>query len=65
MASGKDWKIWAYAVIFGCITTISYALAYFLPIILNMGLGFDVGTSQCLVAPPYVFGGIVVSASPA
>ena len=43
--SGKDWKIWAYALIFGSITTVSYALAYFLPIILNLGLGFDAGTS--------------------
>ena len=61
--SGKDWKIWAYALIFGSITTVSYALAYFLPIILNLGLGFDVGTAQCLVAPPYVFAGIMVSHS--
>lgn len=60
-ASGKDWKIWAYALIFGSITTVSYALAYFLPIILNLGLGFDTGTSQCLIAPPYAFAGIIVS----
>lgn len=59
-ASGKDWKIWAYALIFGSITTVSYALAYFLPIILNLGLGFDTGTSQCLIAPPYAFAGIMV-----
>merc|ERR1712058_33586 len=30
------------------LTTVSYALVYFLPIILNLGLGFDTGTSQCL-----------------
>ncbi len=60
-ASGKDWKIWAYALIFGSVTTVSYALAYFLPIILNLGLGFDTGTSQCLIAPPYAFAGIMVS----
>lgn len=59
-SSGLDWKIWAYALIFGSITTVSYALAYFLPIILNSGLGFDVGTAQCLIAPPYAFAGIMV-----
>ncbi|CZR54644.1 related to nicotinamide mononucleotide permease [Phialocephala subalpina] len=58
--SGADWKIWAYALIFGSITTVSYALAYFLPIILNINLGFDVGTAQCLIAPPYVFAGIMM-----
>lgn len=62
--SGTDWKIWAYALIFGCVTTVSYALAYFLPQILNLALKFDVGTSQCLIAPPYVFAGIMVSLTP-
>ena len=38
----------------------TYALAYFLPIILNKGLGFDTGTSQCLIAPPYVLAGILM-----
>lgn len=35
-------------------TTCTYAIAYFLPIILNEGMGFGVAASQCLVAPPYV-----------
>lgn len=48
---------------FGCATTVSYALAYFLPIILNLELGFDTGTAQCLIAPPYVFAGIVMIAT--
>lgn len=48
---------------FGCATTVSYALAYFLPIILNLGLKYDTGTSQCLIAPPYVFAGIVMIAT--
>lgn len=47
---------------FGCATTVSYALAYFLPIILNEGLGYDPGTAQCLIAPPYVFAAIVMFA---
>lgn len=45
---------------FGCATTVSYALAYFLPIILNQELGFDIGTSQCLIAPPYGFAAIIM-----
>jgi len=32
----------------------TYAIAYFLPIILQEGMGFSVGASQCLIAPPYV-----------
>jgi hypothetical protein len=32
-----------------------------LPQILNYSLGFDVGTAQCLIAPPYAFAGIMVS----
>jgi MFS family permease len=40
----------------------SYALAFFLPIILHGNLGFDVGASQALVAPPYAFAGIFMYA---
>lgn len=49
-----DVNIWGYAWLFGMTTTCTYAIAYFLPIILNEGMGFGVGASQCLVAPPYV-----------
>lgn len=38
----------------------SYALAYFLPIILTENMGFSVGAAQCLVAPPYAFAAIVM-----
>ncbi|KAJ8613289.1 hypothetical protein MRB53_036976 [Persea americana] len=55
-----DWQIWAFAFIFGCTTTVSYALAYFLPIILNGKMKFDVAKSQCLVAPPYAFAAIIM-----
>jgi len=48
-----DLKVWGFGMIFGMSTTVTYALAYFLPIILNRGMGFNVGESQCLVAPPY------------
>ncbi|EHA50345.1 hypothetical protein MGG_03298 [Pyricularia oryzae 70-15] len=60
LGGGADIKIWMYAFIFFNSTTITYSLAYFMPIILNLSLGFDVGTSQCLVAPPYVFAGIIM-----
>ncbi|KAK5103428.1 hypothetical protein LTS08_002843 [Lithohypha guttulata] len=60
VSNGLDLKIWGFAMIFFCLTTVSYAIAYFLPIILRNGMGFSVGASQCLVAPPYAFAGIVM-----
>lgn len=60
LGAGTDWKIWAYAMIFFCSTTLSYAIAYTLPIILVESLGFDVGAAQCLVAPPYALAGILM-----
>lgn len=60
LSAGSDWKIWVYALIFFNSTTITYALAYFLPIILTQRMGFDVGAAQCLVAPPYAFAGFVM-----
>ncbi|KAF2100330.1 MFS general substrate transporter [Rhizodiscina lignyota] len=58
-----DFKIWGYALIFFDTTTVTYALAYFLPVILEDGMGFSTGAAQCLVAPPYVWGGIVMYAT--
>ncbi|CAK7244465.1 MAG: hypothetical protein STHCBS139747_006006 [Sporothrix thermara] len=58
-----DWKLWAYGMMFFNATTVSYALAYFLPIILVGNMGFTIVQAQCLVAPPYVFAGIVMLAS--
>ncbi|KAL4867619.1 hypothetical protein BDV12DRAFT_171025 [Aspergillus spectabilis] len=55
-----DLKIWGFAMIFFCVTTVSYAIAYFLPIILSEGMGFDTGAAQCLVAPPYAAAGFVM-----
>jgi MFS family permease len=45
-------KLWAFGILFGSATTVSYAFAYFLPIIL-LGMGFTELNSQLLVAPPY------------
>ncbi|CAK7221443.1 hypothetical protein SEUCBS140593_004570 [Sporothrix eucalyptigena] len=58
-----DWKLWAYGMMFFNTTTITYALAYFLPIILVGNMGFSIVEAQCLVAPPYVFAGIVMIAT--
>lgn len=63
LRAGADWKIWAYAMIFFNTTTVTYALAYFMPIILNENMGFSIGASQCLVAPPYVFAGFLIFGS--
>jgi len=57
-----DLKVWGFACLFGLTTTCTYAIAYFLPIILNVGMGFNVAASQCLVAPPYVLAAIVMFA---
>ncbi|KAL5337395.1 major facilitator superfamily domain-containing protein [Aspergillus crustosus] len=55
-----DLKIWGFAFIFFSLTTVSYAIAYFLPIILRENMGFSIAASQCLVAPPYVLAGILM-----
>jgi len=53
-----DLKIWGFASLFGLCTVTSYAIAYFLPVILRLKMGFDIAESQCLVAPPYAAAGI-------
>lgn len=58
-----DIKTWAYAMLFGMTTTVSYALAFFLPLILRNGMGFSIGASQCLVAPPYAAAALLMYAT--
>ncbi|KAL4905041.1 hypothetical protein BDW74DRAFT_185179 [Aspergillus multicolor] len=55
-----DLKIWAFAFIFFATTTVTYGIAYFLPIILRDNMGFDVAEAQCLTAPPYALAGILM-----
>jgi hypothetical protein len=55
-----DLKVWGFAFIFMFTTTITYAIAYFLPIILKDGMGFSPAAANCLIAPPYVFAGFVM-----
>lgn len=57
-----DFKVWGFALMFLCTTTMAYAIAYFLPIILRTRMGFGIAASQCLVAPPYVLGAILMYA---
>ncbi|KAG9251905.1 major facilitator superfamily domain-containing protein [Emericellopsis atlantica] len=59
-AAGKDWKLWVFAMQFFSLTTQAYALAFFLPIILNSNMGFSVALSQLLTAPPYAGAGLVM-----
>jgi hypothetical protein len=60
LGAGLDLKIWGFAWIFGMSTTVTYALAYFLPIILRNGMKFSLAKAQCLVAPPYAAAGIMM-----
>ncbi|KAI0882003.1 major facilitator superfamily MFS-1 [Annulohypoxylon maeteangense] len=58
LGGGLDLRVWGYGLIAYCTNTMTYSLAYFLPLILHTNLGFSVGASQCLIAPPYAFAGI-------
>ncbi|KAI5917759.1 MFS general substrate transporter [Camillea tinctor] len=53
----SDLKIWVFAFIFFCVTTVGYSINYFLPIIL-LGMDFTVAEAQCLIVPPWVFTGL-------
>ena len=57
-----DGKVWAFAALFGLSTTQTYAIAYFLPIILEDGMGFSVAAAECLIAPPYVLAAFIMFA---
>lgn len=56
--SALDLKIWLFAFIFGGAAGVIYSVAYFLPTLLEGGLGFGYAESQCLTLPLYVFGAI-------
>ena len=60
ISNASDPKIWGFAALFGLTTTQTYAISYFLPIILEDGMGFSVAAAQCLVAPPYVLAAIAM-----
>ncbi|KAF9889375.1 hypothetical protein FE257_007485 [Aspergillus nanangensis] len=60
LSPSLDPKIWGFGLIFFSLTTVTYAIAYFLPIILRDNMGFSVAAAQCLVAPPYVLAGALM-----
>ncbi|OJJ60229.1 hypothetical protein ASPSYDRAFT_78444 [Aspergillus sydowii CBS 593.65] len=51
-----EWQGWLLAVNFLMTAVVIYAVAYFLPIVLQQGLGFDVAKAQTLTAPCFLFG---------
>ncbi|KAI1469282.1 MFS general substrate transporter [Daldinia caldariorum] len=57
LRSGLDLRVWGYGLIAFCTNTLTYSLAYFLPLILYTNLGFSRGQAACLIAPPYAFSG--------
>jgi len=49
-----DWKLWVYALLLMSCTIPSYAFAFFLPVILNQGMGYSIIISQVLSGPPCI-----------
>ncbi|RDW87221.1 hypothetical protein BP5796_02915 [Coleophoma crateriformis] len=60
LKNALDSKVWGFALLYMFTTTNTYAIAYFLPIILKDGMGFSVAKAQCLTAPPYVAAAVVM-----
>lgn len=60
LKNALDLKVWGFAWLFMLTTTNTYAIAFFLPIILRDGMGFSLALSQTIVAPPYVLAAIVM-----
>lgn len=50
-----DPKLYAFAVLFFLLNLVSTALSYFLPIILQSGMGFSTNKAILLSAPPYYY----------
>ncbi|CAG8196536.1 unnamed protein product [Penicillium salamii] len=55
LAAFKDLKIYGFACMFFLLNSITTALAYFLPIILQSGMGFSSNKSILLATPPYYY----------
>ncbi|KAI2780185.1 putative MFS transporter [Daldinia loculata] len=56
----RDPKVYGFACMFFLLNLVSTALSYFLPIILQNGMGFDENQSILLSAPPYYYAVIPV-----
>lgn len=63
MQPAFDLKVWGFGCLLALVTVGSYAFAYFLPVILRESMGFSIGKSQCLIAPPFVLAAIVMFVS--
>lgn len=55
-----DLKVYGFAVLFFLLNLVSTSLSYFLPIILQGGMGFDENKAILLSAPPYYYAVIPV-----
>ncbi|KAL9106071.1 MAG: hypothetical protein Q9227_008857 [Pyrenula ochraceoflavens] len=55
-----DPKLYAFSILFFLLNLVSTALAYFLPIILQSGMGFSANRAILLSAPPYYYAVIPV-----
>ncbi|KAL5348185.1 hypothetical protein ACLOAV_006665 [Pseudogymnoascus australis] len=53
LQNALDWKVYFFAANFGLSSVVTYAAAYFLPIVLLDGLHFSVAAAQCLSTPGY------------
>lgn len=56
----RDAKVWGFAVMFFLLNLVSTALQYFLPQILQVGMGFSQDASILLSAPPYYYAALPV-----
>jgi MFS family permease len=63
LVHAKDPKIWAFATLFFLQNIVSTALAYFVPIILENGLGYSSDAAIILSAPPYYYAVVPVLVS--
>jgi len=59
----KDVKVYGFACMFFLLNLVSTSLSYFLPIILQSGMGFSENASILLSAPPYYYAVLPVIAS--
>lgn len=53
LSNALDLKVWGFAAMFGLTTTLTYSIAFFMPLILSNDMGFDLALSEILMAPPY------------
>ncbi|KAK3329925.1 MFS general substrate transporter [Apodospora peruviana] len=63
LVHAKDPKVWAFACLFFLQNIVTTALAYFVTIILEKGLGYSSNMAIILSAPPYYYAVIPVLAS--